>query len=109
MDAPVWLRDIGTLVFIGMEIRSSSKRKESNMNATTVAADSAESVSQMPMADEDWRMTETGRLARTQLDRWWANLAVPSSVMVTVVVIACGAAGLLLALTRPGQPVKTAV
>jgi hypothetical protein len=37
-----------------------------------------------------------------------ANVAAPSSVMVPVVAMACRAGELLLALTKPGQMVKTA-
>lgn len=64
MDSPVILRDIGALVFIGVGIRS-SKRKESDMNATTVAVDLAKSVFQLAVADEHWRVVETQRLTRT--------------------------------------------
>ena len=41
MDSPVCLRDIRALVFMGVGIRSMFKRKESDMNATTVAVDLA--------------------------------------------------------------------
>jgi hypothetical protein len=73
MDSPVCLRDIGALVFICVEIRSSSKRKESDMHATTVAVDLAKSVFQLAVADEHWCVLETHSLTRTQFERWFAN------------------------------------
>ena len=87
MDSPVYLRDIGALVFMGVGIRSSSKRKESDMNATTVAVDLAKSVFQLAVADEHWRLVETQRLTRTQFERWFANRDVAQVIME-----ACGSA-----------------
>ena len=52
MDSPVCLREISALVFIGVGIRSSSKRKESDMHATTVAVDLAKSVFQLAVASK---------------------------------------------------------
>jgi transposase len=57
------------LVFIGVGIRSS--KKESDMNATTVAVDLAKSVFQLAVADASWRVVETQRLTRTQFERWF--------------------------------------
>jgi hypothetical protein len=59
MDSPGWLREIRALVFIGVGIRSSSKRKESDMNATTVAVDLAKSAFQLAVADASWRVIDT--------------------------------------------------
>ena len=87
MDSPVCLRDIGALVFIGVGIRSSSQREESNMNATTVAVDLAKPVFQLAVADEHWRVVETHRLTRTQFERWFANREVA-----LVILEACGSA-----------------
>jgi transposase len=87
MESPVCLRDIGALVFIGVGIRSSSKRKESDMNATTVAVDLAKSVFQLAVADGHWRVVETQRLTRTQFERWIANRDVA-----LVIMEACGSA-----------------
>jgi transposase len=87
MDSPVCLREIRALVFIGVGIRSSSKRKESDMNATTVAVDLAKSVFQLAVADASWRVIETHRLTRTQFERWFANRDVS-----LVIMEACGSA-----------------
>jgi len=87
MDSPVCLRDKRALVFIGVGIRFSSKRKESEMNATTVAVDLAKSVFQLAVADEHWRVVETQRLTRTQFERWFANRSVG-----LVIMEACGSA-----------------
>jgi transposase len=70
-----------------MGIRSSSRRKESDMNATTVAVDLAKSVFQLAVADEHWRVVETQRLTRTQFERWFANRDVDQVIME-----ACGSA-----------------
>ncbi len=40
------------------------------MNATTVAVDLAKSVFQLAVADASWRIIETHRLTRAQLERW---------------------------------------
>ncbi len=85
MDSPCFLRHIGALVFIGVEIRF--KQKESDMNATTVAVDLAKSVFQLAVADEHWRVVETQRLTRTQFERWFLNREVG-----LVVMEACGSA-----------------
>jgi hypothetical protein len=63
------------------------KRKESDMNATTVAVDLAKSVFQLAVADEHWRIVETQRLTRTQFERWFANRSVS-----LVIMEACGSA-----------------
>ena len=73
MDSPRFLRHIGALVFI--------KRKESDMNATTVAIDLAKSVFQLAVADEHWRVVETQRLTRTQFERWFVNRTVSLVIM----------------------------
>ena len=87
MDSPVCLRDIRALVFMGVGIRSMFKRKESDMNATTVAVDLAKSVFQLAVADEHWRIVETQRLTRTHFERWFANRDVS-----LVIMEACGSA-----------------
>ena len=87
MDSPVCLREKRALVFIGVGIRSSSKRKESAMHATTVAVDLAKSVFQIAVADEHWRIVETQRLTRTQFEHWFANRSVD-----LVIMEACGLA-----------------
>jgi transposase len=81
MDSPVCLREIRALVFIGVGIRSSTKRKESDMNATSVAVDLAKSVFQLAVADERWRTVETQRLTRTRFERWFVNRPVGLVVM----------------------------
>jgi transposase len=85
MDSPRFLRHIGALVFLGVEIRF--KQKESDMNATTVAVDLAKSVFQLAVADDHWRIVETQRLTRTQFERWFANRDVS-----LVIMEACGSA-----------------
>jgi transposase len=65
----------------------SDKRKESEMNATTVAFDLAKSVFQLAVADKHWRIVEIQRLTRTQFERWFANRSVG-----LVVMEACGSA-----------------
>lgn len=87
MDCPVCLRDSRTLVFMGVGIRSISKRQESDMNATTVAVDLAKSVFQVAVADEHWRIVGTQRLTRSQFERGFANRSVS-----LVVLQACGLA-----------------
>jgi transposase len=57
------------------------KRKESDMNATTVAVDLAKSVFQLAVADPSWRVTETQRLTRAQFERWFANRQVSLVIM----------------------------
>jgi transposase len=59
------------------------KRKESDMNATTVAVDLAKSVFQLAVAvaDGSWRVTEKHRLTRTQFERWFANRDVSMVIM----------------------------
>src|SRR5574337_836769 len=57
------------------------KRKESEMNATTVAVDLAKSVFQLAVADEHWRVIDTQRLTRTQFERWFANRDVTLVIM----------------------------
>lgn len=86
MDSPRFLGDIVVLVFIGVGIRS-SKRKEPEMNATTVAVDLAKSVFQLAVADEQWQIVETQRLTRTQFERWFVNREVG-----LVIMEACGSA-----------------
>ena len=86
MYSPVGMRYIGALVFIGVAI-SFFKRKESEMNATTVAVDLAKSVFQLAVADSSWRVIETQRLTRTQFERWFANREVT-----LVIMEACGSA-----------------
>lgn len=63
------------------------KRKESEMNATTVAVDLAKSVFQLAVADEHWHVIQTQRLTRTQFERWFANRDVA-----LVIMEACGSA-----------------
>jgi transposase len=52
-----------------------------------VGVDLAKSVFQLAVADEQWQVTESARLTRTQLERWFANRAVG-----LVVMEACGSA-----------------
>ena len=73
MNSPDCLHDSGALVF--------NIRKESDMNATTVAVDLAKSVFQLAVADEHWRAVETQRLTRTPFERWFANRDVSLVVM----------------------------
>ena len=80
MDSPVFLRNSGALVVMGMGFRS-FKRKESDMNATTVAVDLAKSVFQLAVADEHWKIIETQRLTRTQFERWFLNREVNLVIM----------------------------
>lgn len=42
------------------------------MNATTVAVDLAQSVFQIAVADDKWKVVETHRLARPRFERWFA-------------------------------------
>ena len=79
------MRNIGALVFIGVEIRF--KQKESDMNVTTVAVDLAKSMFQLAVADEHWHIVETQRLTRIQFERWFANRNVS-----LVIMEACGSA-----------------
>ena len=72
MDFPVFLRNSGALIVMVMGIRS-FKRKESAMNATTVAVDLAKSLFQLAVADEHWRVVETQRLTLTHFERWFVN------------------------------------
>jgi transposase len=57
------------------------ERKDSDMNATTVAVDLAKSVFQLAVADGSWRVIETQRLTRTQFERWFANRDVSLVIM----------------------------
>jgi hypothetical protein len=52
-------------------IRSSIKPKGTIINATTVAVDLANSVFQLVVADEHWRIVETQRLTNPQFERWF--------------------------------------
>jgi transposase len=65
--------------------------KESDMNATAalplVGVDLAQSVFQLAVADDSWRVVESHRLTRTQFERWFVNRAVG-----LVVMEACGSA-----------------
>lgn len=65
--------------------------KESDVNATAAVAvvgvDLAKSVFQLAVADSSWRVVESHRLTRTQLERWFINRAVG-----LVVMEACGSA-----------------
>jgi transposase len=81
MNSPVCLREIRALVFIGVGIRSSCKRKRSDMTTTTVAVDLAKSVFQLAVADEHWCIFETQRLTRTQFERWFVNRPVSLILM----------------------------
>ena len=63
------------------------QRKESIMNATTVAIDLAKSVFQLAVADSSWRVVEQHRLTRSQFERWFQNREVA-----LVVMEACGSA-----------------
>ena len=65
----------------------SHQRKESDMNATTVAVDLAKSVFQLAVADSQWKVIETHRLTRSQFERWFLNRDVS-----LVVMEACGSA-----------------
>ena len=49
------------------------RRKNSEMNASTVAVDLAKNVFQLAVADHTCRVVETHRLTRTQFARWFAN------------------------------------
>ena len=43
------------------------------MKATTVAVGLAKAVFQLAVADEHWRIVETQRLTRTQVEHWFFN------------------------------------
>lgn len=73
------------LIRMGMGI--SRQRKESFMNATTVAVDLAKSVFQLAVVDSAWRVTEKHRLTRSQFERWFINRDV-----CLVIMEACGSA-----------------
>ena len=47
--------------------------KESSMNATTISVDLAKSVFQIAVANDKWEVTESHRLTRSQLERWFEN------------------------------------
>jgi len=85
VDSPCFLRNSGALVFIGVVIGSS--KKESDMNATTVAADLAKSVFQLAVAEASWCVVETHRLTRAQFERLFTNRDVDLVIMET-----CGSA-----------------
>lgn len=51
------------------------------MNATTVAVDLAESVFQLAVADEHWKIVETQCLTHTQFERWYLNRDVSLVIM----------------------------
>ena len=57
------------------------QRKESEMNATTVAVDLAKSVFQVAVADANWMPIESHRLTRTQFERWFANREIGLVIM----------------------------
>jgi transposase len=63
------------------------QRKESKMNATTVAVDLAKSVFQIAVADDNWKVVEQHRLTRLQFQRWFENRNVR-----LVIMEACGSA-----------------
>src|SRR5215510_8458046 len=65
----------------------STRRKESEMNATTVAVDVAKNVFELAVADGTWRVVERHRLTRSQFERWFHNRKVD-----LVVMEACGSA-----------------
>src|SRR5687767_3775625 len=65
----------------------STRQKESEMNATTVAVDLAKNVFELAIADEHWRVIGHERLTRSQFERWFANREVKRVVME-----ACGSA-----------------
>ena len=52
---------------------SATKRKESAMDATTVAVDLAKNVFELAVADGHWRIIQRHRLSRGQFERWFAN------------------------------------
>ena len=52
---------------------STHQRKESDVNATTVAVDLAKSVFQLAVADAYWKIVQTHRLTRSQFERWFVN------------------------------------
>jgi transposase len=57
------------------------KREQSNMHVTTVAVDLANSVFQITVADEHWRVVKTQRLTRSQFECWLLNREVALVVM----------------------------
>lgn len=57
------------------------------MNTTTIAVDLAKDVFQLAVADEQWRVTQTARLSRSQFAAWFDNRAVS-----LVIMEACGSA-----------------
>jgi transposase len=57
------------------------------MNATTVAVDVAKNVSELALADAQWRVVGSARLTRTQFERWFDNRNVE-----LVIMEACGSA-----------------
>jgi transposase len=64
-----------------------NNRKESEMDATTVAVDLAKNVFELAVADRHWKIVERKRLTRRQFEHWFANRAVTQVVME-----ACGSA-----------------
>ena len=65
----------------------STRQKESEMNATTVAVDLAKNVFELALSDAQWRVIGRERLTRSQFERWFANRQVK-----LVVMEACGSA-----------------
>jgi len=65
----------------------STNRKESDMDATTVAVDLAKSVFELAVANQHWRVVQRARLSRAQFERWFQNRSVG-----LVVMEACGSA-----------------
>jgi hypothetical protein len=57
------------------------QRKESEMNATTLAVDLAKSVFQLVVADDEWRVVDSQRLTRHQFERWFFNRDVRLVIM----------------------------
>src|SRR5436190_14120360 len=68
-------------------VASAKKRKESDMNATTVAVDVAKNVFELVIGDAQWRVVGSARLTRGQFERWFDNRKVD-----LVVMEACGSA-----------------
>src|SRR5690606_17595821 len=66
---------------------SGLQRKETDMNATTVAVDLAKSVFQVAVADASGRIASSHRLTRTQFERFFDN-----RVTGLVAMEACGSA-----------------
>jgi transposase len=66
---------------------SENERKESEMNATTVAVDVAKNVFELAVADASWKVISSARLTRAQFERWFDNRQVK-----LVIMEACGSA-----------------